>query len=312
MDNIIFYKMVQEFFDYIIKKNNINLDKSYYHPQKVNTLEEVFEWIVVIAQNYQSLPNVIKYHQRRDAIKKILNNFDVQKCKEINPEELYYTFRKEFNVISKDTKMNIWRKWSYSIVDSAKFLSEFASYKEFDKFVNNFAYNKYTKYSLPLFLSDRIKGFGFALACNFLKDVGYEDYPKPDVHLKDVLVKTNMCKNSDSDVFEKIIEIAQDNDITPYCLDKMIWSICSGRFNISDKQTKGYKQDLIDYLNIEQMEKKEITSAKQWNNSKFIYVESKDGSYSFINDIKYTEQEFEKVISDEFYIYFEIVNINTK
>ena len=52
------------------------------------------------------MPNTIKYEQNKTKIKKILFDFDLNKIALLNPKELYYVFRDEFNVSSKDTRFN--------------------------------------------------------------------------------------------------------------------------------------------------------------------------------------------------------------
>ena len=40
-----------------------------------NSLDDIYEQLIYSAQNYQRMPNVIKYDQRREKIKKILMNY---------------------------------------------------------------------------------------------------------------------------------------------------------------------------------------------------------------------------------------------
>ena len=82
-----------------------------------------------------------------------------------------------------------------------------------------------------------MSGIGFALACDLLKELGYEDYPKPDVHLMDVFSELNLCRKTQIYTYEAIVKMAEvckeelnDSSITPYKVDKIFWLICSGRF----------------------------------------------------------------------------------
>ena len=93
---------------------------------------------------------------------------------------MYYKFRKVFNATSNDTKQNSWRKWSNSVIDSAEFM---ANFKDADDFRE---YNRPARMALPLLISTKISGIGFALACDTLKKLGYLSYPKPYVHLIEV------------------------------------------------------------------------------------------------------------------------------
>ncbi|NCD05852.1 MAG: hypothetical protein EOL97_07010 [Spirochaetia bacterium] len=57
-----------------------------------------------------------------------------------------------------------------------------------------FEYNLQTKIALPLLISKKISGIGFALACDFLKELGFTDYSKPDVHIVAVLTSLQFSK----------------------------------------------------------------------------------------------------------------------
>jgi hypothetical protein len=141
-----------------------------------STLEDVFELIIYSAQNYQRMPNVIKYQERRERIKNILYNFDLERNSQCDVEELYQKFRYEFDVTSADNNFNSWHKWIKSIVDAAKFMSDFKDVEDFKSFVAKFDYNLLTRMAMPLLISKKISGLGFALACDCLKELGYINY----------------------------------------------------------------------------------------------------------------------------------------
>jgi hypothetical protein len=123
-----------------------------------STLEDVFEQIIHSAQNYQRMPNVIKYQERREPIKGILYDFDLERISLYDVEELYQKFRHEFNVTSVDNNFNSWHKWSKSIVDAAKFICNFKDIEDFKSFVTQFDYNLPTRMALPLLISTKISG----------------------------------------------------------------------------------------------------------------------------------------------------------
>ena len=214
------------------------------------SLQDIYEQFIHSAQNYQGMPKVIKYDERREQIKGILHDFDVQIIKKLEVDELYQTFRKEFKVISRDSKQNSWRKWSCSAIDAAKFMSNFKDVDDFRAFVAQFDYNLPTRMALPLLISTKIKGIGFALACDILKELGYLNYPKPDVHLIEVFSQLGLSEEDPISVFEAIVEMADvckeiDPESSPYKLDKIIWLICSGRFYLDDISVGRHKDDFI-------------------------------------------------------------------
>lgn len=209
------------------------------------SLKDVYLQIIGSAQNYQSMPNVIKFADRKDTIGDLLFDYDYHKVKDIDPEELYKKFRKTFHVTSTDCKRNSWYKWSCSIVDAACFIDEFKDINDFRNFVKQFDYNTATRIALPLLISTRIKGVGFALACDLLKELGYLNYPKPDIHMMDICESLGLSSRDPISVFEAIVKAADEGNTTPYELDKILWLICSGNFYLDGVKASGHKKDFI-------------------------------------------------------------------
>lgn len=227
-----------------ITEGRIDLEKYFCADHKnLNSMKDVFVQFIYSAQNYQRMPNVIKFNERKDEIGIILHEFDIDAVSTMGFKELYYTFRDKFAVTSKDSNQNSWQKWSKSIVDSAKFLKVFKDVDDFKSFVNCFDYNVHTSMALPLLISEKISGIGFALACDLLKELGFSRYPKPDIHMKDVFVKLGLADDEPTAVFEAIVQMADlckdvDEAVTPYKIDKIIWLICSGHFYMETPDLK--------------------------------------------------------------------------
>ena len=220
------------------------------------SIQDVYEQFISSAQNYRSMPNTIKYTERRVQIKSILYDFNVQKIKAMDVGDLYYKFRDAFSIMSNDSKMNSWYKWSCSVVDSAKFLSEFKNTDDFREFVKRFDYNRSTRMALPLLIHTKIRGIGFALACDALKELGYIDYPKPDVHLIEIFSRLGLSESDPVSVFETIVEMADvckeiDPEASPYKINKILWLICSGRFYLDDISVGRHKDDFIETARME-------------------------------------------------------------
>lgn len=171
-----------------------------------SSLADVFEQLIQSAQNYQRMPNVIKFTERKEKIKTILCEYDFTEIATYNIEDLYRIFRKEFNVTSEDSNRNSWYKWSKSIIDAAKFMCDFENVDDFKTFVNQFDYNLHTRMALPLLISTKISGIGFSLACDCLKELGYVNYPKPDVHLIDVFSGLGLSERNPISVLKPLLE----------------------------------------------------------------------------------------------------------
>ena len=227
----------------------------YFIPERkgFSSIADVFESFIESAQTQQMLPNVIKFRERQKQIKKILCNFNVARIiKTWDANTLYKEFRRQFKVTSADTPKNCWYRWSEAVTSIAKFLSSFKDANDFKGFIASFGYNAKTKMALPLLISTRIKGMGFSLVCNALKELGYSEYPKPDVHLKDVIGTAGFCEHDDYAVFETIVNISNevhykgDKTATPYKIDKIIWLICSGNFYLDNINGKSWKREFVD------------------------------------------------------------------
>lgn len=192
------------------------------------------------------MPKVINYNGREPQVREILHGYDYDVVSSMNEEELYWRFRDTFDIKSRDSKQNSWKKWSNSIVDSARFVSGFKDAEEFRGFVGQFSFNTSTRMALPLLISTKIRGMGFALACNALKELGYVDYPKPDVHMEDICVACGLSGDKPYEVFEALVRMAEDNQVTPYEVDKTLWLICSGKYYNDGVQGKQLKKSFIE------------------------------------------------------------------
>lgn len=152
------------------------------------------------------------------------------------------------------TPKSIWPHYCKTILSAANFVQQFASADDFFGWVDFFDKDDRARASLPMLLSREIEGFGFALSCDFLKELGYVNFPKPDVHLRDIFTSLNLCqeKADDYQLFKAIIRLAGHANVSAYNADKAFWLIGSGYFyddkHISNNGRIGsHKQDFIKY-----------------------------------------------------------------
>jgi hypothetical protein len=145
-----------------------------------------------------------------------------------------------------DNPKSYWVIFCKSIFSASHFLSRFSNLKEFDNFVSQFYLNEYTRVALPLLLEKEVFGLGFALACDFLKENGYPEYVKPDVHIKAIFRGIGISKSdSDYDVFKDVIRFSEDINELPYCVDKLFWLVGSGRFYLDDVKIDTNRDEFI-------------------------------------------------------------------
>ena len=64
------------------------------------------------------------------------------------------------------------------------------------------------------------------------------------MHLSDICVALRLSGNSPYEVFETIVQMAEDNEVTPYEVDKVLWLISSGKYYKDDITDKSRKMNL--------------------------------------------------------------------
>jgi hypothetical protein len=135
------------------------------------------------------------------------------------------------------TSRSLWPHYCQAILSSARFMSQFETADDFYNWVSFFDNDSRARPALPMLLANEIEGFGFALASDFLKELGFINFGKPDVHLRDIFVGLNLCfaDASDYEVSKAIVRLAKNANVSPYNTDKIFWLIGSGFF-YDDKQ----------------------------------------------------------------------------
>ena len=130
------------------------------------------------------------------------------------------------------TSKGLWPIYCRTILSGARFLSQFGSAKDFYDWVDFFDEDERARPALPMLVAQEIYGIGFALACDFLMQLGYENFSKPDVHVKAIFPALGLCPlgTSDYEVFKAVARVARNVGVTPYNVDKLFWLIGSGYF----------------------------------------------------------------------------------
>ena len=134
----------------------------------------------------------------------------------------------------RTTSRSIWPLFCRTIVTGASFMNQFRTAEEFCDWVDVFDSDDLRRPALPMLLDYEIAGFGFALACDFLKELGYFKFGKPDVHLKTIFKGLGLTDNpgaTDYEVFKAITRVARHQGVLPYNVDKLFWLVGSGYFH---------------------------------------------------------------------------------
>lgn len=216
------------------------------------TLANIYRRILGAAHGAGMKPRVIRKHIKGGLddfkLKRALCGFDpvrilrkyrggarevLRKIQELNPDHRIHK-----------TKGAIWPLFCRTILTAARFLVEFGSASAFYKWADSFDRDERLRYELPKHLSDRIDGIGFALACDFIKEVGYVNFGKPDTQIKQVFSAVGLSSGgSDRKILADICRIARNTGQTPYHVDKIFWLIGSGKF--PGLKINSHKEDFI-------------------------------------------------------------------
>ncbi|MEE8553348.1 MAG: hypothetical protein V3S72_08615, partial [Desulfobacterales bacterium] len=126
---------------------------------------------------------------------------------------------------------SFWAIFCKGILSGAEFLTTFDSFESFDKFVYSFSFNDISIAGLPILIDCEVYGMGFPLACDFLKELGYRNYGKPDTHTITILYEIGVAPSrSVYDIFKTMVKVAKANDQTTVIVDYILWLIGSGKY----------------------------------------------------------------------------------
>ena len=238
--------------DYLteLKPDSVSMNqlREYDLSEYVKDMKQLCRVYFSTIQDYQFMPNVIGFNdpERRKIFDEILFDCDhIKILQEYDDNSLFEEFCKHFPIKNKESKSNSWRRYAKGIISICEYISQFDDIDEYNRYCDSFKGDV----SLPEEMSSKISGMGFALACNLLKDIGFNDYSKPDVHLKDVLSQTGYCERDDYSILNCIREIADANNVKAHTVDSRIWLICSGYYYKQGISISSHKEELIKKIN---------------------------------------------------------------
>ncbi len=254
MDNQKIYDKAKEYLLSFpeVTEEIINNHLNAWKDEKLKDLKDLFERMVFHSQNKQGVHNSIG---DIDKISSFVYDWDFQKV-----NENYDSWEKLFDAIKssdytppgrmlKDNSHNYWVQFCKSILSISLFVSRFKNIEEFNKFVEVFYFNEETRIALPLLLKEEIFGYQFALSCDFLKENGYPEFIKPDVHIIDIFRGLNLSNgNNDFQIFRDVIKFSKSINKLPYEVDKIFWLIGSGDFYLNDIKVHTSKKDFINSI----------------------------------------------------------------
>jgi len=252
------YQVVyDEAYNYLLSFKEVNEDMIKRHLDewkltKPHTFEDLLLRMFMAISNKQGMPKTIG---KIENLRPYLEDFDpkrIIKKYDGDWKKLFYEIENNHHPNSQmniDKPNNYWVIFCKGAISSSYFFSQFQNLEEFKEFVKPFLFNEYTKASLPLLLSKEIFGLGFALACDFLKEIGYDNYAKPDVHIIAIFYETGISKSKNEyDVFKEVIKFSNFINKSPYEVDKLFWLVGSGNFYLDKLKIKTNRDEFIEHI----------------------------------------------------------------
>lgn len=243
------YKLAKEYILSIDKITPEILDIYLCPPEKKpQSLADIYEHLLNTAKNRNMSENVIsKAIGGIGKLKDILCSFSpsavVAKYCDSWKRLLNDTVR-ELNLQVRTTPRSLWPQFCKTATSGAGFLAGFPNVREFYQWIEFFNRDERVRPALPMILSYEIKGFGFPLACDFIKELGYLRFGKPDVHLKKIFTALELSMTGNNyEVFKAIVRISNSVGVTAYNVDKLFWLIGSGNFYKHKKLKVGRHRD---------------------------------------------------------------------
>lgn len=242
--------------NYLLTKKRVTNEIIEYHLnlyQRVvpNSINDVYRQLISTLTNKQGVPNWI------GPLTDLESYFDNYSPKAVvskysDWEALIDTIQEsDFKPpapIDKSSKHNTWVHFTKGIIEGAIFLTRFDDVSDFNEFVIKYTQNG-RHFELIDYISKKIHGFGFALSCDFLKELGHSDFVKPDTHINDIFHGLGLSKTKDDrEVFRAAIKYSNSINEVPYRVDKLFWLIGSGDFYLTQDLPK-VKTDKFRFIN---------------------------------------------------------------
>ncbi len=216
-------ELYQEAYAFLMDRHDIahDINEKHLFPEdrrtKPNTLNLIFKSLLETAQNVQMSPYVIGkaisgQKGNIDPLGGILFGFDPKKTRDeyqnYSVNDLFEKIKPHLTHPPDVGKNSLWLRYCKTIISSAAFMSQFDNHDQFYGFVDTYYHDDRMRPFLPMLLSYEIDGFGFALSCDFLKEMGYVKFGKPDTSRKGCLHEVRFTRYRPEELSKSRLSVA--------------------------------------------------------------------------------------------------------
>ena len=240
------------------------LDK-YLKCQRMDSLDSVFSSIVrFIPDWYKPKRNVFTYDADYDnIISKTLHNNSLKYFRDTYgdyPDKLYNKLSTNISFKSPDSNFTqkVVKTYVSILGGMSEYLYRFSSAEDMYAYFDTFD-TADKKISLIHEIQNAThcsgysrEGWGFKLAANWLKDIGMQDYCKPDTHVTRFVKGLGLtARKTDNAVFRSFVDMVEqvkktDPTATAFIADRLVYLIGSGDFYNSSIAYSGCIEDYVE------------------------------------------------------------------
>ena len=244
----VLWERVQEYLGERASPEDIQVHLHSWEQRRVKTLPGLYRHLLGSLRNRQAMPNAIN---EVEDFRRVLFGFSPKKVARRYGSEWRDLFRDVRMHVNPKSRMRIrnsrsyWVHYTKGALSGAHYLNLFGSGPRFVEFADQIAGNPAISAALPLLLAREVHGMGFPLACDFLKESGWFQYPKPDVHTKAILKGVGFADGTDYLTYRAIVTMADRVGETPFSIDKGLWLIGSGKLHLCNKRFRTDRGEFI-------------------------------------------------------------------
>lgn len=199
-----------------------------------STKNEILYQLLSSLQNKQMMSKVIGFEDsnKQATFRQLLFEYDAVAilAAYATDSDLFMQFDNSFTIKNKDSKGNSWRRYAKSVLSACAFIERFVNADDFAAYVEKELHCDLSTDILVDKIAKEVYGLGFPLACDFLKELGYWQYSKPDVHIINIFTALGLCVDNEYAAYCAVRDMARAVNETPFNVDRLFWLIGSGNF----------------------------------------------------------------------------------
>lgn len=238
------------------RKNDLDVDKliadDVFNSKRNQSNDLIYRRLLLSIHNanWKAVSQETFWKKNSKNYEKAFRNYDPKYVSKLKLDDL-----KNKGLINSDKKLQY-------CIDAAKFVVEIEKFSKSDaiSFFNKFAYegsSVYERWALINIIAQSVNGIGTALACDFLKETGYLNYGKPDVHIKRIFERIGIIEyfnditvysNTDFFIFRILDILSLESKKTLFEVDKILWLFATGFNNTTGKAIGGICKDKPDCI----------------------------------------------------------------